>query len=125
MIWIIGANGQTSGNLCHAARNSVLVVIVRKELEMTSSMKIEVENIKCGGCERSILKGLTLLDGISDVVVDRDRQTIQFSGPAQLRLLVTEKLRAMGYREKASLHGLDAGLANARSFVSCAIGHVS
>ena len=92
---------------------------------MTTNMKIEVENIKCGGCERSILNGLGAIDGISDVVVDRNQQTIHFSGPAPLRPIVTEKLRSMGYPEKWSVHGLDAGLANAKSFVSCAIGRIS
>lgn len=88
-------------------------------------MKIQVENIKCGGCERSILKGLAAIKGISDVAVDREQQTIQFSGTAPLRPIVAETLRSMGYPEKGSVHGLNAGLANAKSFVSCAIGRVS
>jgi len=35
------------------------------------------------------------------------------------------KLKSMGYPEQGSVSGLDAGLANAKSFVSCAIGRVS
>jgi hypothetical protein len=35
------------------------------------------------------------------------------------------KLRSMGYPEKDSLSGIDAGLATAKSLVSCAIGRVS
>jgi copper chaperone len=35
------------------------------------------------------------------------------------------KLKSMGYPEHGSISGLDAGLANAKSFVSCAIGRVS
>jgi copper chaperone len=92
---------------------------------MTSTHRIEVENIKCGGCERSIQKGLSTIGGISDVVIDRDMQTVQFSGPAPMRDIVAEKLRSMGYPQKGSLQGLEAGLANAKSFVSCAIGRVS
>lgn len=92
---------------------------------MTTVMKVEVENIKCGGCERSILKGLATIDGLSDVLIDRDQQTVQFSGAPVLRPIVAEKLRSMGYPEKGSLQGLEAGLANAKSFVSCAIGRVS
>jgi copper chaperone len=38
---------------------------------------------------------------------------------------VADKLRAMGYPEKGSLHGLQAGVANAKSFVSCAIGRMA
>lgn len=88
-------------------------------------MKVEVENMKCGGCERSIVNGLGTIEGISEVTIDRIIQSIQFSGPESLRPVVTEKLRSMGYPEKGSVRGLDAGLANAKSFVSCAIGRVS
>jgi len=35
------------------------------------------------------------------------------------------KLKSMGYPEQGSVSGLDAGLANAKSFGSCAIGRVS
>jgi hypothetical protein len=31
----------------------------------------------------------------------------------------------MGYPERGTLHGLSAGVANAKSFVSCAIGRIS
>lgn len=92
---------------------------------MTTNMQVEVENMKCGGCERSIFKGLGTIEGVSDVTIDRNLQTIQFSGPESLRPIVAEKLRSMGYPEKGSVRGLDAGLANAKSFVSCAIGRVS
>ncbi|MFM6989798.1 MAG: heavy-metal-associated domain-containing protein [Rhodoferax sp.] len=92
---------------------------------MTTNMKVEVENMKCGGCERSIVNGLGTIEGVSEVTIDRNLQTIHFSGPQSLRPVVTEKLRSMGYPEKGSLRGLDAGLANAKSFVSCAIGRVS
>ncbi len=92
---------------------------------MTTAMHIEVENVKCGGCERSILKGLSTISGISDVTVDREHQTVRFSGSEALRAIVAEKLLSMGYPGKGSVHGLDAGLANAKSFVSCAIGRVS
>jgi copper chaperone len=79
-------------------------------MEMTTAIQIEIENLKCGGCEKSILKGLATMGEISDVMV---------------RDAVVNKLRSMGYPEKDSLSGLDAGLANAKSFVSCAIGRVS
>jgi hypothetical protein len=42
-----------------------------------------------------------------------------------LRDASVEKLKSMGYPEYRSMSGFDAGLANARSFVSCAIGRVS
>jgi copper chaperone len=42
-----------------------------------------------------------------------------------LREALVAKLKSMGYPEHGSVSGFDAGLANAKSFVSCAIGRVS
>jgi copper chaperone len=39
--------------------------------------------------------------------------------------MLIAKLKSMGYPEQGSVSGLNAGLANAKSFVSCAIGRVS
>ncbi|MDG1110007.1 MAG: heavy-metal-associated domain-containing protein [Burkholderiaceae bacterium] len=94
-------------------------------MEMAEAMQIGIENLKCGGCEKSILKGLATMSEISDVVVDREHKLVSFSGDQSVRNAVVNKLRSMGYPEKDSLSGIDAGLANAKSFVSCAIGRVS
>jgi len=92
---------------------------------MSTVMQIQIENLKCGGCEKFILKGLSNLQEISDVKVDHESNTVTFTGNLASRDTVTKKLRSMGYPEKDSLSGLEAGLANAKSFVSCAIGRVS
>ncbi len=88
-------------------------------------MQIEIENLKCGGCEASILKGLKSIDGVSNVTVNRASQTVEVQAPATLRGKITEQLRHMGYPEKGSISGISAGLANAKSYVSCAIGRVA
>jgi copper chaperone len=92
---------------------------------MTTTMQIEIENLKCGGCENSIRKGLATMEAISDVTVSREQNLVSFKGEPSIREAVAKKLRSMGYPEKDSLSGLDAGLANAKSFVSCAIGRVT
>ncbi len=92
---------------------------------MTASMQIEIENLKCVGCARSILKGLAELPGISAVEVVHDEQLVKFVGDEASRAQVADKLRSMGYPEKGSLEGLSAGVATAKSFVSCAIGRKS
>ena len=92
---------------------------------MTTTMQIEIENLKCGGCENSILRGLATMEAISDVTVSREQNLVSFKGEPSIREAVAKKLRSMGYPEKDSLSGLDAGLANAKSFVSCAIGRVT
>lgn len=88
-------------------------------------MHILVENIKCGGCEKSIVKGLQTIEGLSDVVIDREQQLVSVTADDALRNTVVAKLKSMGYPEQGSVSGLDAGLASAKSFVSCAIGRVS
>lgn len=92
---------------------------------MTIEMEIEVENLKCSGCARSILKGLSEVPVITNIAVDNERQVIKFVGPEKLRPQVADKLRSMGYPERGTLEGLSAGIANAKSFVSCAIGRMS
>jgi len=50
---------------------------------------------------------------------------VKFVGAEASRVQVADKLRSMGYPETGTLEGLSAGLANAKSFVSCAIGRMS
>lgn len=92
---------------------------------MSESIQIHVENIKCGGCEKSIVKGLSEINGVEQLSVNRDTQTISYVGDPSTREAVVAKLLAMGYPEQGSVSGLSAGLANAKSFVSCAIGRMS
>lgn len=90
-----------------------------------NQIQIHVDNIKCGGCEKSIVKGLATIEGLSDVVIDREQQLVSVTADPSLREALVAKLKSMGYPEHGSVSGLDAGLANAKSFVSCAIGRVS
>jgi copper chaperone len=96
-----------------------------KDLIMSQSIQIQVENIKCGGCEKSIVKGLSEISGVDQLQVNRETQTISYVGEPATREAVVAKLLAMGYPEQGSVSGLSAGLANAKSFVSCAIGRMS
>lgn len=90
-----------------------------------NTIYLEVENIKCGGCENSIIKGLTSLDGVSRVSINRENQSISVQASESLREAVVLKLKAMGYPLRGSVSGLEAGLTNAKSFVSCAIGRLT
>ena len=92
---------------------------------MKVPMEIEIENLKCGGCEKSIVKGLSVMPQVSDLVVDREHKTVRFTGLSSARDSVVQKLRSMGYPEKGSLTGMESGLANVKSFVSCAVGRMS
>ena len=90
-----------------------------------NQIQVHVENIKCGGCEKSIVKGLNSIEGLSNIVIDREQQLISVTADESQREAIVAKLKSMGYPEHGSVTGLDAGLANAKSFVSCAIGRVS
>jgi copper chaperone len=90
-----------------------------------NQIQIHVENIKCGGCEKSIIKGLNSIEGVSNIVIDQEQQMVSVLADESLREAVVSKLKSMGYPEHGSVSGLDAGLANAKSFVSCAIGRIS
>ncbi len=90
-----------------------------------TTLIFDVENIKCGGCENTIRKGLSTIAGVSEVQIDRDQQRITLLANEADRGTIAEKLRSMGYPEQGSVAGLQSGLAQAKSMVSCAIGKVS
>lgn len=62
---------------------------------------------------------------VSDLVVDREHQMVHFDGAALDRDAVVQKLRSIDYAEKGTLAGMESGWANAKSFVSCALGRMS
>jgi len=87
-------------------------------------MRIEVENIKCGGCAGSIRKGLSALEGVGTVEVDIEGGVVEVEAGEELRPEVARKLASMGYPETGSVQGLKSAGAKARSFVSCAVGRM-
>ena len=87
-------------------------------------MRIEVENIKCGGCAGSIRKGLAAVDGVGSVEVDIEGGVVEVQASEGLRPEIIRKLASMGYPETGSVQGLKSAGAKARSFVSCAVGRM-
>lgn len=90
-----------------------------------TSLIFDVENIQCGGCENSIRKGLSSIAGVSEVQIDREQQRITLWAHEAERSAIADKLRSMGYPEQGSVSGIQSGLAQAKSVVSCVIGKVS
>lgn len=82
-------------------------------------LKIEVENLKCGGCASGIRKALSGLPGVRNVSVDLARDEVCVEGEA-LREVVIEKLKQLGYPPK----GENTLGSKAKSFVSCVIGRL-
>ena len=88
-------------------------------------MRFDVENIKCGGCARSIDKALRADPRIGKVSVDPAAGTVVVEAAADLRAEAAATLARLGYPEKGSVEGLKAAAAAAKSFVSCAVGRMS
>jgi copper chaperone CopZ len=86
-----------------------------------TSFEIQVENIKCGGCEKSIQKALIAKQGIVDVTIQRDEQKIVVSGVGIDRTEIIEILDQLGYPEV----GNNKLSSKAKSLVSCMIGNIS
>lgn len=83
------------------------------------ALRIEVENLKCGGCASGIRKALSGLPGVRSVGVDLEKDEVHIEGEAP-RNTVLEKLKQLGYPPKGeNTLGLKA-----KSFVSCVIGRL-
>ena len=85
------------------------------------NFSVVVENMKCGGCVKSISTELLKMDGIQSAVVNLEDESIIIEGIDFSKDEVLKKLSSMGYPEK----GKNNLLKQAKSYVSCAIGKMS
>ena len=92
---------------------------------MANQMTVEIENLKCDGCENMFLKGLMSIAGVAGVIVDHAQKAVVLEADTKQRPQIVAMLLGMGYPEKGSVAGLDKGIATAKSFVSCATGRIS
>jgi len=79
-----------------------------------------VENIKCGGCEATIVKSLKKIPQVTGVTVDITAGAITLIGEADAAL-IRHTLDHLGY----PVQGHNSVMARAKSFVSCAIGRMA
>lgn len=84
--------------------------------------KIYIENLKCGGCASTIIKGLNSIKGVENTVVDVENSMIGFSSEESILEQVKQKLSKLGYPEVGDKNTV---LHKAKSFVSCATGKMS
>lgn len=80
---------------------------------------IHVVNIKCGGCEKKITKSLHK-EGLSNVKIDIEHQTVSFDGDINKGREVLGKL---GYPD-AGTPEAESVMKKAHSYLSCAIGRL-
>ena len=81
---------------------------------------IIIQNLKCGGCANTITKGLTEINGVTEVKIDVENNVVDvnFDNDKNLEEIKT-KLKKMGYPEEGENNSLGS---KAKSYVSCAIG---
>lgn len=84
---------------------------------------LEIQNLKCGGCAHTIISKLNSLDGIKNVSVDTDSNTVSFENESATEvdsaLLLLSKL---GYPVDGDANSIGK---KAKSFVSCAVGRMA
>ncbi|WP_047414579.1 heavy-metal-associated domain-containing protein [Cellulophaga sp. Hel_I_12] len=84
---------------------------------------IIVQNLKCGGCAKTISSKITAIPNITGINVNIETATISFtSDSAESTLKVKEKLKQIGYPAIDEENSLTS---KAKSFVSCATGKMS
>ena len=81
--------------------------------------KLELENIKCGGCANSIKSKLINQFGAQNVEVDNETGIISFDYENEIDK-IEQSLTKMGYPRKGEGNALN----KASSYVSCMIGRV-
>ena len=81
-----------------------------------------VDNIKCSGCAHTVSTQLSKLEGIENVEVipEEDSVTVSFSEEAKEET-IARKLHNLGYPPKGTSNLTD----NAKSYVSCMIGKIT
>lgn len=80
---------------------------------------IHVANIKCGGCETSIVSSLQKA-GLKDIKVDVEKQLVSFEGDVQIANKILAK---MGYPEADSPEAKKLSK-KAKSYIFCAVGRM-
>lgn len=81
---------------------------------------IIVQNLKCGGCAKTITGNISKVEGISAVFVDPDTSSVSFEHEKEELLeTVHHRLKDLGY---PSVDHDNTFIDKTRSFVSCATG---
>ncbi|PWL40502.1 heavy metal transporter [Flagellimonas aquimarina] len=81
---------------------------------------LQIQNLKCGGCSKTIKDKLSKLDGIDEIMIDQETSSVIFKyQDVNVIGVVKDRLRALGYPAIDDENGI---LQKAKSFVSCANG---
>jgi copper chaperone len=109
-----------------AAKDNIFIDLRHGVQQNTLRMRLILDNIKCGGCGKTITSAMTEL-GFKNVVVDPDASYAEFDKPADIQKIepALNKLKELGYPLIDTAEGLAALALKARSYLSCAVGKMS
>ncbi len=89
-------------------------------MELNMNTSIVVQNLKCGGCAKTITGKLSEIENISGIEINIEESEITFNYLSKSDVdVVKNKLSALGY---PSIDDDNTVLSKAKSFVSCATG---
>lgn len=83
--------------------------------------KIQIENLKCGGCAATIKKGVLAIVGVERVEVDVEKSLVSITSKENNLEEIKNKLSKLGYPETGDKNTI---VHKAKSFVSCAVGRI-
>ena len=84
---------------------------------------LEIQNLKCGGCAHTITSKLNNLEGIQNVSVDTNSNTVSFENELASEVeSATKLLSKLGYPVNGDVNSIGK---KAKSFVSCAVGRMA
>ena len=83
---------------------------------------LEIQNLKCGGCEKTITDNLSKIEGIDNVTVNHENAsvTIEYLNEKSIQKAI-EKLSKLGYPISSDENNIAK---KATSYVSCMIGKI-
>lgn len=85
--------------------------------------KILIANLKCGGCENTIKSKISEMDGVENVTVNQEEDSVTIEHSEKVtREDFTKKLHSIGYPEATEENGL---LLKLKSYASCVVGRLN
>lgn len=83
---------------------------------------LDIQNLKCGGCENTIVNKISSIEGVGEVAVNHQEASVsvEYTSPENLET-VKETLSKLGYPILGEKNHLGK---KATSYVSCAIGRM-
>lgn len=85
-------------------------------------MLLHVQNLRCGGCARTITEALMELEGVQEVMVDASQGTVQYVAHHGLEADVLQTLINLGYPPEGEANGIATRV---RSLGSCISGKLN